>query len=55
MENYLCINGEKIELTDEHVKQISGLKKQDSVVLESLSVGETFKIGKFEFIVGEVS
>jgi hypothetical protein len=53
MENYICINGEKIELTDEQVKQIFGLKKQDSVVLESVSVGETFKIGEFEFIVCE--
>ena len=54
MKNYIKIGGVKIELTDEQAEKIKcnfcvGLKLSD------VNVGETFKIGKYEFIVLEHS
>ena len=53
-ENYLCINGQKIELTKEQITKI-----RDSVVkktkLSQKEVGDTFKIAEYEFIVLEHS
>lgn len=54
MKNYICINDKKIELTEEQVKKIQescGINKR----LSDIPVGETFKIGKYEFIVLEHS
>lgn len=57
MKNYLCINGKKIELTAEQIKQIEGSMKVKGTEtkLKSIPVGETFKLGKYEFIVLEHS
>ena len=54
MENYIKIGGVKIELTAEQVEKIkkdcgTGLKLSD------VAVGDTFKIGKYEFVVLEHS
>lgn len=53
MENYIHVNGKKIELTDEQVQQIisayEGGNKQ--VKLAEIPDGGTFKIGGREFIV----
>lgn len=48
MKNYLCINGKKIALTEEQLKQI-GIVKEPIATL-SLD-GKTAKIGDYEFIV----
>ena len=54
MKNYLCLNGQKIELTKEQVTRI-----RDSVVPQSklgdMHVGDIVKIGSYEFIVLEHS
>lgn len=47
MENYICINGKKTELTKEQLKQL-GL---DLPVIELSENGEIAKIGDYEFIV----
>ena len=51
-ENYLCLNGKKIELTKEQLKQI-----QDSISkktkLSEKEVGEIVTIGEHEYIVLE--
>ena len=46
MKNYLCINGKKIELTDEQVKQLS-----NNPVATLSKDGKIAKIGDYEFIV----
>ena len=54
MDNYIKINNQKIELTDEQVKSIQqsfGINQK----LADVAVGETFKVGKYEFIVLEHS
>lgn len=55
MKNYIKINGQKIELTDEQVKEMQKSFGLESVRLGDKKVGETFKIGKHEFIVLEHS
>lgn len=55
MKNYIKINGQKIELTDEQVKEMQESFGLESVRLGDKKVGETFKIGKHEFIVLEHS
>lgn len=55
MENYINIKGKNIALTDEQIKEIEksfGLKGTE---LKSISAGETFKLGDYEFIVLEQS
>lgn len=55
MKNYACINGNKIELTDEQVAEITKIATSASVKLSDKAVGDTFKIGNHEFIVLEHS
>ena len=55
MKNYISINDQKIELTDEQVEKIKGSLNMSSVKLADVPVGETFKIGGREFIVLEHS
>ena len=54
MKNYISINGQKTELTEEQVQQIKasfGL----TVKLADVAVGETIKIGDYELIILEQS
>ena len=54
MKNYLCLEGNKTELTAEQVKKIRGsLSIQKK--LKDKAVGEIIKIGEYEFIVLEHS
>ena len=55
MKNYVCINGNKIELTDEQVAQFNKSAVSKYVKLSQKKVGDTLKIGKYEFIVLEHS
>ncbi len=55
MKNYIKINNQKIELTDEQVRKIQQSFGIKQTKLADISVGETFKIGKNEFIVLEHS
>ena len=52
MENYIYINNQKIELTDEQVKQIMGAYNQRKQLSE-YAAGDTVKIGGFEMVVLE--
>lgn len=51
MKNYIKINHQKIQLTDEQVSEIQKSFGISSVRLDDIPVGETFKIGKYEFFV----
>ena len=53
MKNYLCIKGKKIELSEEQVEQIRAGLMKEQVRLREKEVGETFKVGAYEFIVLE--
>lgn len=53
MKNYISINDQKIELTDEQVEKLKGSFNLPCVKLADVPVGETFKIGDHEFIVLE--
>ena len=53
MKNYITINNQKIELTEEQVRQIVAAYNGQSVQLADIPAGETFKIGGHEFIVLE--
>lgn len=53
MENYLKINGQKIELTEEQVARIKDSFGIVAVKLADVPVGETVKIGGHEMIVLE--
>ena len=55
MKNYICINGQQIELTEEQVKHISAAYGHTEVKLADIPEGETFKIGEHEFVVLEHS
>ena len=55
MKNYICINNQKIELSDEQVEKLKGSFNLQCIKLADVPVGETFKIGKHEFIVLEHS
>ena len=52
MEIYI-INGQRIELTEEQIAEIERFLGVAKVKLADIPVGETFKIGKYEFIVLE--
>lgn len=54
MENYISINGQKIELTVEQAKQIAAAHNR-SVRLSTVPAGEVVRIGKHELIVLEQS
>ena len=53
MKNYISINGQKVELTDDQVEQIKGSFQLPCAKLADVPVGETFKIGSWEFVVLE--
>ena len=52
--NYLSINNQKIELTEEQVKAIqSAFGAEAGIRLSEIAPGETFKVGEHEFFVLE--
>ena len=51
MKNYIKINNQKIQLTDEQVSEIQKSFGISSVKLSDIPVGGTFEIGKYEFFV----
>ncbi len=53
MKNYIKINNQKIELTDEQVREIQQSFSIEQIRLSDITVKETFKVGKSEFIVLE--
>ena len=53
MKNYICINGKKIELTEEQIAQLTASENASTVKLSSIGEGETFKLGEYEFVVLE--
>lgn len=55
MKNYIIINNQKIELTEEQVRQISEAYNEDDIQLTDVPAGELVKIGEYEFIVLEQS
>ena len=54
MKNYISINGQKTELTEEQVQQIKSSFGM-SVKLADVAVGDTIKIGDYELIILEQS
>jgi len=55
MKNYICINGQQIELTEEQIEQICAAQGQEKIKLAEIPEGDTFKIGEHEFVVLEHS
>ncbi len=55
MENYLVLNGTKIELTESQVQEIKGSFGSKLVKLSKFKPGESVRIGGYEFIVLEQS
>ena len=55
MKNYIVLNGKKIKLTEEQVAEMQKSFGVGEVKLSSIPTGETFKIGKHEFVVLEHS
>ena len=55
MNSYLMINGKQIDLTEEQLEEIKQSLGISNTKLNDLKVGETFKIGKYEFFVLEQS
>ena len=55
MENYICIKGKNIALTDEQIKEIEKSFNLKGLKLKDIPIGETFMINKYEFIVLEQS
>ena len=53
MSNYLMLNNKKIELTPEQVKEIENSFDFNKCMLKNIEVGDTFKVGDFEFVVLE--
>lgn len=53
--NYINLNGKQIPLTDEQVREIQQSFGIEQIKLSDIPVGETFKVGKYEFIVLEHS
>ena len=51
MKNYISINNQKIELTDEQVEKLKGSFNLPATKLADIPAGETFKIGTYEFVV----
>lgn len=54
MQNYINFEGKKIALTDEQIEQLRAVvcakATKSKITLESIAIGETFKIGDYEFI-----
>lgn len=55
MKNYICINGKKVKLTEEQINEIKASYGLQGVKLADIPVGETFRLGKYEFVVLEHS
>lgn len=55
MKNYINLNGTKIKLTQEQVAEMQKSFGIKQTKLSSIPVGETFKIGGYEFVVLEQS
>lgn len=55
MKNYIKIYNQKIALTDEQVRKIQQSFGFEQIKLSDISINDTFKIGKYEFIVLEHS
>ena len=53
MKNYIYINGQKTELTDEQIEKIKGSFQLPTVKLADTVPGDIVKVGKHEFIVLE--
>ena len=53
MKNYICINGKKIELTEEQISQLTAGESASTVKLCDIREGEIFKLGEYEFVVLE--
>ncbi len=53
MNNYLMLNNKKITLTSDQVREIEESFGFNKTELKNIAVGDTFKIGDFEFIVLE--
>lgn len=53
MKNYICINGKKIELSEEQIAQLTASENASTVKLSSIGEGEIFKLGEYEFVVLE--
>lgn len=53
MENYLTLNGKRIDLTDEQVREIESSLTSGRIRLSEIPAGDPFKIGEHEFIVLE--
>lgn len=55
MKNYIYIKGQRIQLTEEQVKQICAAQNPKEIKLADIQEGDTFKIGNHEFVVLEHS
>ncbi len=55
MKNYICLNGQKTELTKEKVEMLRSSLGKGQIELSNIHVGEPFTIGKYEFVVLEHS
>ena len=51
MKNYICINGQQVELTQEQVARLRDICKIPSVKLSEVAVGDTVMIGDHEMVV----
>jgi len=51
--NYISVNGKRIELTEEQVRQIVDAHIKDQIQLSEVPAGEIVRIGEYEFIVLE--
>lgn len=55
MKNYICLNGQNIELSDAQIEEMKKSLGIGQAKLKDIPVGETFKIGTYEFVVLEHS
>ena len=55
MKNYIMINNQKIDLTEEQVKQIREAYNKGNIRLSDIPAGEVVKIGEHEMVVLEQS
>ena len=55
MENYLVLNGQKIQITEDQVKEMAKSLGVKQTRLTDIKVGDAFRVGEYEFIVLEQS
>ena len=55
MKNYICLNGQNIELSDAQVAEMQKSLGIGQVKLKDIPVGEPFRIGNYEFVALEHS